>query len=63
MGITIHAYDDGDKLMYMSIDGNWIKKPVAFCTRYRGMLSEKQIKLHGCRFKFNGQCKRLRELR
>lgn len=49
---------------YRSIDGNWIRAPKAmgFCTYHRGYLTEKQVKLHGCRTRHKGICARLRDM-
>ena len=33
---------------YKCIDGNWTKHPVAFCTRYSGVLTKGLMKTHRC---------------
>lgn len=33
---------------YLCIDGNWTKRPIAFCKSKKGALTEKQIKIHKC---------------
>lgn len=43
---------------YKCIDGNWTKRPVAYCTYKKGVLTEGLMKTHRCRER---QCKRLRD--
>ena len=34
---------------YRTIDGNWTKKPVAYCKSKKGALTFKQMKVHRCK--------------
>ena len=45
-----------DDIEWLTIDGNWTKHPVAYCKWYKGVLTEKLMKVHKCKKK---QCKRL----
>ena len=44
---------------FRSIDGNWISKPVGYCTYHRGYVSERQARVHKCHRKHGGTCGRL----
>lgn len=50
-----------EERIYIGIDGNPVKTPVAFChyKKHYGYMSEKMLKLHGCLQK---NCGRLRKL-
>ena len=39
------------------IDGNWTKRPSAYCTYHHGVLTEAMMKVHKCTQK---ECQRLR---
>lgn len=39
------------------IDGNWTKRPAAYCTYHHGVLTEAMMKVHKCTQK---ECQRLR---
>ena len=47
---------------FRSIDGNWISKPVGYCTYHRGYVSERQAKVHKCHRKHGGTCGRLADM-
>lgn len=44
---------------FRSIDGNWILRPVGYCTYHRGYVSERQARVHKCHRKHGGTCGRL----
>ena len=48
---------------YRSIDGNWIKCPVGYCSRYKGYITEKQAKVHGCLKRHGGICGRFQTVK
>jgi len=48
---------------YKTIDGNWSQRPVAYCSRYKGYLTEKQMRVHNCQAKHGGECGRLQDMR
>jgi hypothetical protein len=37
-----------DKVLYKSIDGNYVKKPIAYCKVRKKYLTQKQMKVHRC---------------
>ena len=43
---------------YLCIDGNWTYHPVAFCTRYKGVLTNGLMNTHKCEER---NCIRLRK--
>ena len=47
---------------FRSIDGNWISKPVGYCTYHRGYVSERQARVHKCHRKHGGTCGRLADM-
>ena len=46
-----------DEWEYRCIDGNWTKRPAAYCTYHHGVLTEALMKVHKCKER---ECKRLR---
>lgn len=44
------------KYEYEMIDGNWTRHPVAFCHRYKGVLTRNMMHTHQCSEK---NCRRL----
>ena len=48
---------------YKTIDGNYAKAVRAYCTRYRGYLTDKQMRTHRCQAKHGGACGRLQDLK
>ena len=44
------------KYKYETIDGNWIQHPVAFCYRYKGVLTRNTMHKYQC---YERECKRL----
>lgn len=44
---------------YMLIDGNYSNKPVAYCCRYHGYLTNNQMHLHKCVNRKCNKCKSL----
>lgn len=48
---------------YKTIDGNWSQRPVAYCSRYKGYLTEKQMRVHHCQAKHGGMCGRLQNMK
>lgn len=45
--------------LFRSIDGNYIKEPVAYCKFHKGHLTLKQMKLHRC---MSRGCTRLKKI-
>ena len=43
---------------YRCIDGNWTVFPVAYCTYYHGALTQKMMKVHGCKKR---NCQRMKK--
>ena len=48
---------------YKTIDGNYAKAVRAYCTRYRGYVTFKQMRTHGCLRKHGGACSRLQDMK
>ena len=48
---------------YRTIDGNWCRQPLFYCTRYKGYLTAKQMKVHHCQAKHGGMCGRLQKMK
>lgn len=44
---------------YRCIDGNWTKRPAAYCTYHHGVLTSALMKVHRCRER---ECQRLMTL-
>ena len=48
---------------YRTIDGNYAKAVQAYCTRYQGYVTFKQMRTHGCLRKHGGACSRLQDMK
>ena len=48
---------------YRAIDGNWVKAPEGYCSRYKGYLTKKQIAVHGCLKRHGGICGRFQTVK
>ena len=48
---------------YRAIDGNWVKAPEGYCSRYKGYLTKKQIAVHGCMKRHGGICGRFQTVK
>lgn len=48
---------------YRAIDGNWVKHPEGYCSRYKGYLTKKQIAVHGCTKRHGGICGRFQTVK
>lgn len=44
---------------YKTIDGNYSKHVIGYCTYHRGYVSERQARVHKCHRKHGGTCGRL----
>lgn len=50
--------DDG----YKTIDGNYSKQAIGYCTYHHGYLTVKQMRTHQCKRKHGGVCSRLQDM-
>ena len=47
---------------YKTIDGNYSKHVIGYCTYHRGYVSERQARVHKCHRKHGGTCGRLADM-
>lgn len=48
---------------YRTIDGNYAKAVIGYCTYHRGYVTDKQAKIHRCHRKHGGTCGRLKNMK